>query len=144
MEAQFLGMLKGDPANAVNNAFWCARRAAGIEDIEGIVEADAHKFFKWCALFGLFKQEGAGQTGKVGAVGEEWNNEASGDRRHRSGKLAYDLQPVEPLAGIIVTVAGDQQFRLNLAKAILSPAKAEIRRTAGKNRAHRSVSLIHI
>ena len=56
MQPQFLGMLQGDAANAVNNAFGRAGGAAGIEDIERVVEPDPHEIGKWRVTFGLFEQ----------------------------------------------------------------------------------------
>ena len=146
MQPQFLGMLQGDAANAVNNAFGRAGGAAGIEDIERVVEPDPHEIGKRRVTFGLFEQAWLRQPGQVRCRVQIGDDQRVGDRRHAFCQLANDRQPVEALAAIKIAVAGDQQLRLDLAETVAGAADAEIRRTAredgadsrcGQHRNHR-------
>ena len=146
MQPQFLGMLQRDAADAVNNAFGRAGGAAGIEDIERVVEPDPHEIGKWRVTFGFIEQAWLRQAGKVRCRVQIGDDQRVSDRRHAFCQLTNDRQPVEALAAIKIAVAGDQQLRLDLAETVAGAADAEIRRTAredgadsrcGQHRNHR-------
>ena len=146
MQPQFLGMLQGDAADAVNNAFGRAGGAAGIKDIERIVEPDPHKIGKRRIALGIVEQAWLRQAGQVWCAVQIRNDQRVGYRRHAFCQLANNRQPVEALAAIKIAVTGDQQLWFDLAETVAGTADAEIGRAAredgadsrcGQHRNHR-------
>ena len=91
MQAHFGNMFQDDPANAMHNAFRRARRAAGIKDIERIIEIDrCEAADRRRCLQGGIKQGGLRQAGQVWCRVEKRDDQHMRHRGQGSGQVAQD------------------------------------------------------
>ncbi|MCY1213579.1 hypothetical protein D9M72_253680 [compost metagenome] len=131
MQAVFLDVLQQGTAHAVDDAFGYPGGAAGVEDVQRLVEGHRGEVGFAAGLVEVVPQ---GDTGAGGEVGWACLGTGVGDHHQlfQPGHALEDFAElggqVQVLAGIAVTGGGNQHPGLDLAKAVDHTLGAEVRR----------------
>ncbi|MNZ69545.1 hypothetical protein D3C78_878490 [compost metagenome] len=138
VQAVFLDVLQQHAAGTVDDAFRHAGGAAGVEDVQRMGEGHRDELGLAAGLIKAVPQRNPG-LGPVVFDACLWPGVRHDDQllqRRQAFKDFVDLERlVDGLAGIAVTGAGDQYFRLDLAETVDHTLGAEVRRRTGPDRA---------
>ena len=115
----------------MHNTFGRAGGAAGIKDIQRIIEVDGGELCdRFCRAQRCIENLWLWQPGQIGRGVQERNDQRMCDRRQGLGKVAQNLHTVKRLASIAVAITRNQQCGFDLSEPVGGTANAEIRGTA--------------
>ena len=126
VQVQLLEVLEQDPAVPVHDRLRQARRAAGVQDPQGVVERHVGELER---LAGALEARLPARAVQV-AEGDEVLESSD-----LAGDGAYGLAPVEVAPAVAVAVDGQQHLGLDLGEAVHDAAGPEVRRAARPHRA---------
>ena len=135
MKAMLLQVLEKRAARRMDNAFRDAGRSARIHDVERMREGQANESERIVRRGSEKRRPVLRPCETLRTLADEGHD---GDMFERGQARDYFGELVmrgQHLAGIAVTVAGDEHFRLDLSETIEHALHAEIRRAGGENRA---------
>ena len=112
-------------------------RARGVQDVERVIERDRLEREGFAPREELFPGEGAGETRLFEVCAEVGEDDRRFERRKLALELSDLLRAVDFPRAVAIPVDREQQLRLDLADAIGDSARAELRRTGGKDGANR-------
>ena len=125
----FLQVLKQRAAGAVDDALRFAGGAGGVHHVQRVVEGQADEIEGRFGMLAACPRDGVLDVAEQGHPQEVLDG---------ADCVLYGVRPfadVEPLATVVVAVAGDQHLGLDLAEPVERPLDTEVGRARGPDRA---------
>ncbi|OIQ78265.1 hypothetical protein GALL_400360 [mine drainage metagenome] len=141
LQPQFGQMFEQNTARTMHDALGNSRGAAGVQDVDGMVEWQRGELDRFRLELGQcgVPLQGTGRHGQVERLAQRLGNVRHDQGLRQPGQLPHDVaqlvQHRKCLAVVEVTVAGDEHFGLGLAETVDHPLHAEIGRSRGERRA---------
>jgi hypothetical protein len=135
MQRERLEVLEQDPALTVHQTLRQTRGARGVENPERMLERELGEFERRglrCELRPRHPRRGSCRGHVRPQIRK---HDRGGDARQMALDLRYLLCPVKVASAVAVAVDGEEDLRIELAKAVDNGARAEVGRAAGPDRA---------